>query len=285
MKVDAYPAIYRVANLWLIRLQYALLLAAATIALWFDKQSTTLYIAYAAIVFGSTVLLLYMSLSKPEKTWYGCRALAESIKTSTWRYMMRAEPFDGTLSPRDAEQKLSEFLREILTVNHYARESVRRTVLSGDQADQVTKEMRAWREQPLEDRRKFYQKERLEEQRAWYQDKALSNQRHFKCWVVACILSQTCAIVIVLVRIAYNDELSIWPTDPFLILASSLIGWIQTKKFNELVSAYSLTVHEISIIQGHSKDQSSEEGFSGFVNEAERVFSREHTQWVARQDS
>ncbi|HCB7267327.1 TPA: SLATT domain-containing protein, partial [Escherichia coli] len=39
----------------------------------------------------STGLLLYMAVQKPEKEWYGCRALAESIKTSTWRYMMRAE--------------------------------------------------------------------------------------------------------------------------------------------------------------------------------------------------
>lgn len=293
MKTDAYPALYHAADrsatsaqshyLWLIRLQYGLLLAAGTIALWFEKKSPPiLYIAYVVVVFGSTALLIYMSVSKPEKTWYGCRALAESIKTSTWRYMMRAEPFDGTLSPRDAQRKFADFLEEILKANHYARVSVSITPLSGEQ---VTKEMSTMREQPLEQRRSHYEKKRLEEQRTWYTDKARSHQRHFKLWVGVCIASQACAIVIVLLRIPYGGESHIWPSDPFLVLASSLIGWIQIKKFNELVSAYSLTAHEIGIIQSHSWDPTSEGDFSAFVNEAERVFSREHTQWVARQDA
>jgi len=45
----------------------------------------------------------------------------------------------------------------------------------------------------------------------------------------------------------------------------------------------SLTAHEIGLLQTRLGTIDSEEKFSAFVNEAERAFSREHTQWVARQ--
>ena len=60
---------------------------------------------------------------------------------------------------------------------------------------------------------------------------------------------------------------------------------MQIKKFNELNSSYTLTAHEIGIIQTRLQDVEAEEEFSDFVNEAELAFSREHTQWVARQDA
>ncbi|MCV5359976.1 DUF4231 domain-containing protein, partial [Escherichia coli] len=38
---------------------------------------------------------VYLFSVRPEKLWYGGRAVAESIKTITWRYVCRAEPFQG----------------------------------------------------------------------------------------------------------------------------------------------------------------------------------------------
>ena len=76
-----------------------------------------------------------------------------------------------------------------------------------------------------------------------------------------------------------------WPIEPIIVLAASLTGWMQIKKFNELASAYTLTAFEIGIIQDRASDSMSEAEFSDFVGEAEQAFSREHTQWVARQES
>jgi hypothetical protein len=58
---------------------------------------------------------------------------------------------------------------------------------------------------------------------------------------------------------------------------------MQIKKFSELSSAYSLTAHEIGIIEDRIDEADTEDEFSDFVNEAELAFSREHTQWLARQ--
>lgn len=290
MRSEDFPALYRSADessllaqvsyLWLIRFQYGFLITAAIIALWFGN-SPNLYIAYAAVVGASSALTIYMSVRKPEKDWYGCRALAESIKTSTWRYMMRAEPFEDAPQLSDVKRKFAVFLQEILDANSHVRESISRNPSTSDQITAAIDAMRALR---LGDRRDRYRKERIAEQRTWYVAKVKANRRRFRVWVIVCVAIQAAAIILVLLRIRYDQLWTVWPTEPLLVLASSIIGWIQIKKFNELASAYSLTAHEIGIIQSRIDHASSETEFSEFVNEAERAFSREHTQWVARQN-
>ena len=289
MTPDSFPALYRSADgsaadaqstyLRLIRLQYLLLTVAATISIWFGA-SPDLYIAYALVLAASTGLLLYMAVQKPEKEWYGCRALAESIKTSTWRYMMRAEPFEDAPKLSTVAEKFSEFLRAILDANSHVRDSISRRPVTGDQ---ITNEMNAVRALPLAERVQRYNTDRITDQREWYVAKVTWNRQRFRLWILICVLVQGAAIALALLRIRHDPPWMIWPTEPLLVIASSAIGWIQLKKFNELASAYSLTAHEIGILQTRLGTIDSEEKFSAFVNEAERAFSREHTQWVARQ--
>lgn len=289
MNPENFPALYRSADmsamaaqtlyLRLIKLQYGLLVTAATLALWFGT-SPDLYIGYAVAVTGSSTLLIYMSVRKPERDWYACRALAESIKTSVWRYIMRAEPFEDSTQLNDVQHKFASFLQEILDANKHVSDSITHSPSTGEQ---ITTSMNALRALPLEDRKELYRKDRIDEQRAWYVAKVKTNRRQFNIWVTACVIVQGIAIFLALLRIRYDSEWSLWPTAPLLILASSIIGWIQIKKFNELASAYNLTAHEIGIIRTRIDHVSTEAEFSEFVNDAERAFSREHTQWVARQ--
>lgn len=290
MTPEDYPALFRSADessvaaqsnyLWLLRLQYGLLVTAATVALWFG-HSPVLLLVYAFIVGASTALLIYMSVKKPEKDWYGCRALAESIKTSTWRYMMRAEPFEDAPKLGTVKQKFANFLKEILDANSHVRDSISRRPKTGDQ---ITVEMDRIRALPLDKRRELYRRQRIDEQRGWYIGKVEINRRQFVRWIVFCVAVQSGAIILALIRSRYPESWSIWPAEPLLVITSAAIGWIQIKKFNELASAYSLTAHEIGIIQARISDVTTESEFSEFVNEAERAFSREHTQWVARQN-
>lgn len=290
MRSEDYPALFRSADesavvaqstyLWLIRLQFGLLIFAATIALWFD-HARVLLLVYAILICASTALLLFMSVKKPEKDWYGCRALAESIKTSTWRYMMRAEPFKDASRIQEVKEKFAAFLKEILDANSHVRDSISRRPKAGNQITPAMDQMRAL---SLEERLRRYLGERIDEQRQWYIEKVKINRRQFVSWIIFCVAVQGIAIILALLRAHYFETWTIWPAEPLLVIASAAIGWIQIKKFNELASAYSLTAHEIGIIQTRIGDVTSEEAFSDFVNEAERAFSREHTQWVARQN-
>ncbi|WP_341860920.1 DUF4231 domain-containing protein [Gymnodinialimonas sp. 57CJ19] len=290
MKSGDYPALFRSSDeasnaaqatyLWLIRLQYGLLVSAAAVALWFDRLPNLLLL-FAFIVGASTTLLIFMSVKKPEKDWYGCRALAESIKTSTWRYMMRAEPFENVPQLNEVRIKYAAFLKEILDANNHVQESISRRPHAGDQ---ITLKMDEVRARPLSERQDLYLVERINEQRGWYVKNVKKNRRRFVGWIIFCVFVQGSAIALVLLRSSQPEFFSIWPSEPLLVVAAASLGWIQIKKFNELASAYSLTAHEIGIIQTRLKMVNGEQEFSEFVNEAERAFSREHTQWVARQN-
>lgn len=254
-------------------------MSAAGASLWFDYHNAIIF-SYIIIILASTACLLYMANSKPEKEWYGCRALSESIKTSTWRYMMRAEPFENASTIKIVNKKFSDFLLKILASNEHMRQSISKRPKGGRQ---ITEEMNNIRGLSFEERKGIYLNKRIIEQREWYLTKVKANRKQFRRWVSICVLLQGFAIIIAITRLQYPDGLDVWPTEPMLVMASAVIGWIQIKKFNELASAYSLTAHEIGIIQERI-DHITEEEFSDFVNEAELAFSREHTQWVARQN-
>ena len=286
---SSYPSLFRSADasaasaqrtyLLLVSSQYFLLISAASISVLFD-YSSDFYSLYAVVVTASTGLLLYMAVQKPEKDWYGCRALAESIKTATWRYMMRAEPFAHCAETGDARIEFSKFLRSILDANAHVHDPISRHPSIGEQ---ITVEMERIRSLSLPERSKVYKEHRILDQRSWYIAKIAWNRRQFRFWLAVCVLVQLIVIILVILRIKYDQLWSIWPTEPLLVLASSLVGWIQLKKFNELASAYNLTAHEIAILNDNIDMVAREEDLSVFVNDAERAFSREHTQWIARQ--
>lgn len=153
------------------------------------------------------------------------------------------------------------------------------------EGEQITKAMLDARNLNLKDRLGYYLTHRIEEQKKWYLAKAKANRSKFNGHVWLIIVIQLAAVAMALFRINFSSYLTIWPTEPALVVASALIGWVQIKKFNELSSAYSLTAHEIGLIQTRSDAIQTEKDFSDFVNDAELAFSREHTQWVARQSS
>ena len=283
-----YPALYQAAGgasngaqrtyLWLLRGEYALLMLAAVLSLDLSRQP--LYFAGYALVFGlSLSVLLYRSLTKPEQAWYKCRALAESIKTSTWRFCMRAGPFEDAINVQVPRGNFRNTLTSILDANKHIGERIAGISTT---ADQITPEMEQIRAAPLADRIKFYESDRIKEQRVWYSTKAASNKRAFRWWVFTSVSTYLMAAVLVLSRIAYPNW-EVWPIDPLIVAASATIGWIQIKKFSELAASYTLTAHEIGILQGKVQEVKNEVQFAEFVNEAELAFSREHTQWVARQ--
>lgn len=283
-----YPALYKTAGkmsatsqshfLWLVRGEYALLFLAAVFSMNF-YATPEYFIIPTIILIASLIVLIFRSLQKPEQDWYRGRALAESIKTSCWKYCMRAEPFgseDG-LAQRRAEFRT--YLIEILRSNRLIGDR-----LPPDNAaeDQITTSMETTRALSLEDRKQYYDTHRVRDQRAWYAKKAGLNRRASKAWMFASVVAYGIAILISLVRIT-EPAFAYWPVEPVIVVASSILGWVQIKKFNELASSYTLTAHEIGIIQGKISDISSEDDFSKFVVDAEQAFSREHTQWVARQ--
>lgn len=281
-----YPALFTTAEaaskqaqrdfLRLVRAEYALLFTAAVLSLNLSER-VEYYVLYALVFIGTLLCLMHRTGRKPEQVWYKCRALAESVKTSTWRFVMRAEPFDGDAA--EARTAFRASLRDTLESNQHIGENLAGATSDGAQSTESMESIRAMR---WEERRNYYLEHRVGEQSRWYTAKARSNAdaAWWYRWISVAIYGLALALVIL--RIAY-PTVKLWPIAPLVVAASGVLGWMQIRKFNELASVYTLTAHEIGIIQGKIRDVDSQVEFSEFVNEAELAFSREHTQWTARQ--
>lgn len=220
---------------------------------------------------------IYLFARRPDRLWYAGRAVAESIKTITWRYMCRAEPFQG--DDAGARNEFRHKLRAIIEQNREVCQALTEH-LDGAQITPVMDQMRA---RPLDERRATYATDRITDQLTWYARKAKFNRRWSKGFFWLLIFTNTVAVVCAVFRIAYPDQ-AFWPTDVFVAAAASLLSWMQAKRFSELAGSYALAAHEISLIKEQSLIPDTDEKFSLFVGDAENAFSREHTQWVARKD-
>lgn len=279
-----YPSIYYFADsfsakaqrlfLRSIKAEYSFLVLAAILSMNF--YSTSLYhTAHALTFFLAVTFFLWRAKRKPEQDWYRGRALAESVKTSTWRYCMKTAPFDQ--SEEVSEKNFLLYLEDISSASTQVGHR-----FSGDTATGkiVTEEMSKIRQMPLEFRKNYYLENRVSQQKRWYEDKSKQNASSSRFWVVVCCLVYASSAIFFFSQIVYPDGK--FPISPLIVAASSIIGWMQVKKFNELSSAYKLTAFEIGQIQSISLEKMTEDDFSEYVEDTERAFSREHTQWGAR---
>lgn len=290
MKAEDYPALFRSADegsnrnqrlyLWLIRIEYGLLLVAAVLSMKVFA-SATFYLIYACIFLVAIAVSLFRALVKPEQDWYRCRALAESVKTLTWRYMMGAEPFSASMGLQEAREEFRRHLERTFKEN---RSTAEKMVTEWSDADQITEEMDRIRGLSLADKKKLYASDRVKEQRTWYTNKASANKKAAQWWVGLGIASYAIAALLALSRIEFAN-FQPWPIEPVIVFASSVIGWTHIKKFSELKAAYTVAAHEIGLIKPRLEDVTNNTEFSACVNDAELAFSREHTMWIARQSN
>jgi hypothetical protein len=193
---------------------------------------------------------------------------------------MRAAPYDDALVA-DARRDFRHNLSELLSTNS----ELGSTLADFDHGGpQITESMVAMRDSELSGRKELYLKHRVRNQQKWYQSKSKQNARAARRWLGFAIAAYIVAIGFVLAPL-HTPTLANLPLEPLIVVASAVLGWMQIKKFNELASAYALTAQEIGIAEGLIEEAVDEAAFCKAVNEVELVFSREHTQWIARQAS
>ena len=289
MRKEDYPALFLSADeasnnhqrlfLLLIKAEYAALFLAAVFSMSFFN-GILYYATYAVIFVIGLVILLTRALRKPEQDWYRCRALAESVKTLTWRYAMQATPFRGG-ADKD-QQARAEYRNQLHSIFDTNRATAEKITSDWSGNDQVTQGMGRIRDLSRADRMAYYITNRIDEQRSWYAKKARQNRDSAKFWVGISVAVYVIAGLLAISRIALPDW-QYWPIEPLIIIAASIVGWMQIKKFNELTAAYTVAAHEIGLIKPLADAVENDDEFSEFVNDAEKAFSREHTLWIARQ--
>ncbi|EAZ1019703.1 DUF4231 domain-containing protein, partial [Salmonella enterica] len=259
----------------LLFLEYFLLLLVSVIGL--VTRVHAIEISYAVIFCALLTLMLYRNFIKHEQKWYKYRALSESIKTISWRYSMRTPPFNE--GEKESAEKFIKTIGGIVKDNNYISDEIDEKYA---RKDKITGEMHIIRDLPYNERKQYYYDNRVVDQRNWYLNKATYNKKISRRWSLFIGLIYVASIIIVVLNAININGIPDFPVDPVTTLAASIVGWVQIKKYNELAVSYFLTAHEIGDIKEQFNYISSENDFLEFVNNAEKAFSREHTQWLAR---
>lgn len=261
-----------------IKIYLCLLITAAGIAFADSLNPQSILKIIAVLIFLSTLsITIWRKMQKPDKIWYNGRAVAESVKTRAWRFMMCAEPYYNNIDDTQTRKIFVSDLKEILTQNENLIEKI------GSNAsleEPITDKMLQVRKLDLQSRFLFYRDERITNQALWYNKKTKSNKKTSDIWFWITVGLH--AIAITLLLCAINNLNVKLPIGIMAACASSVLTWIQAKKFDELASSYSLTAHEIILLKSEVVEIKNEDDFSDFVLNCETAFSREHTQWFAR---
>jgi SMODS and SLOG-associating 2TM effector domain 3/SMODS and SLOG-associating 2TM effector domain 1 len=272
LSLDSQTYFFRALKLHLLMLVVAAILSVVSIPHW--SIAVLQLLALLAALFCS----IYLFAKRPDRHWYSGRAVAESIKTITWRYVCRAEPFQS-----DDAIARSYFLQRLKAIVDQNKDVVEAQTNHLD-ARQLTDVMVDMRKRSLEARKTIYADSRIKNQLTWYAKKAALNKNTSNIFFWVLIATNGVAVLCAILRIVFV-EVPFWPTDIFVAVAASLLSWMQAKRFSELAASYALAAREIGLIREQSLLPSTEEEFSLFVGDAENAFSREHTQWVARKDN
>jgi SMODS and SLOG-associating 2TM effector domain 1/SMODS and SLOG-associating 2TM effector domain 3 len=229
----------------------------------------------------SLCIIVIIKLSGLEKKWYNGRAVAESIKTLSWRYVSGSEPYVIGLSGEETDSK---FILDLTNVTNERSDFV--NLFSNETfgaEPQITKKMRSMRGETTQIRLRNYIEGRISDQRQWYSGKATANASSSRNLFSAVIAFNVLAIIISIFFILKPDIL-FNPTSTFATIAASLIAWLQLKKHQELAQSYSVAAHELGLIEEGAAYIDDDDKLSTFVADSENAISREHTLWMARRD-
>ncbi len=288
MEENDFPALYNAADSASLNAQsyyfnalrfYLFLLVAAAFISFNWPQNVYGAIASAVLFLITLGILVWLKVQKPEDIWYNGRAVAESVKTRTWRWIMKAEPYDKAVSEEQAQRELLSDLKAILDQNRSLSSALEWTP---DLGEAISQKMVTIRALPWQERLSIYKSDRIDNQSIWYSKKSQFNKRRAKQWFTVSILLHSTAVLMLLYRI--KEPASFFPIEVVATTASAVLTWVQAKKYNELNSSYSLAAHEIILIKGESVSVQDESHLSEFIINSESAFSREHIQWTARKN-
>jgi len=262
-----------------IRFYLIFLIIASMIA--FSSQyfiSSFLRISSAIIFLGTMAIMIWLRLKRPNDIWYNGRAVAESVKTRAWRWMMKAEPYLF----EDLEAAKKKFINDLKTILNQNERLIGELGISASFKDPISAKMVKIRNMSLKERFNIYRTDRVTDQEKWYCNKAEHNKKKARYWFIVTLVLHIIAFVALLYNIK-EPNLQL-PIEVIAVGASSVLTWLQAKKYNELRSSYSLAAHEIVLIKSEVTEINTEEEFSDYVINCEGAFSREHTQWFARKN-
>jgi hypothetical protein len=263
------------------RIDLLSMILASALAIY-NYQSTesklVVYVISGVLLLIGLVLTIILKTKKYEDVWYQGRALAESCKTITWRFVCCSEYFENSLDLIEAKRRFVERIRELSDEFKELSIAMNSRTLNLPIITDKMLEIRAYN---LEARKDYYIKNRIEDQKKWYADKAEYNSEKYNFWFWCVIISQAISLISIVILIV-NPEFNWNFVGLLTTISAAALSWLQLKQHQELKQAYTTATQELNFIVTLTDQLTTEDGFSKFVLDSENAVSREHTLWLAQ---
>ena len=235
------------------------------------EYTTGLTLASAILLAIGAIITFALRKNPFEREWYRSRAIAESVKTLSWRFMTCASPYEHSLAEAEATLRFEKVLHDI------AEQESKNPIAD---PGQVTDKMKQVRTRSVTDRKDLYIRERVKDQFGWYKKNSERNSQRGKRAMYVAVMTQVIAVIgaFVLFYLKQNFDLG----GILAAMSASALAWIQLKRFEDLAEAYRTAAKELSRILDEAPTSSTEEALSQFVIDSENALSREHTLWLAK---
>lgn len=225
----------------------------------------------------AVVAFLFQEYSRNYGDWFDARAVAESVKTASWRFAVKARPYGVDLSEGESIRLFGKEMEEI-TAGRKELISQFDYPNSSESFSYPTESMRALRLMGWQDRKRSYLMFRLTDQYDWYGKKAALNAKRQRGWSAVVILLQIAAVAASVAAVMLGLDFSA----AFLTAASAALAWLQVQQRKMLAHSYGVAAGELAMIRDKMYMVNDEEGFTDMAAEAELAMSREHTLWISR---
>ncbi len=256
------------------------LVAVAFLAIWAGGVST----AQENWIAISTALLMVVAVCAGivqryiglDARWFAARAIAENVKSLTWRYVTRALGAQSSLE--DMDKAFVTSVRKIQARFPAATPGLAHALIVG--APEVTDGMRTLRALSLADRVRTYAEGRISDQVAWYGRKAKWNRAREHLFGGLVLLLEAGAIALVMLRVWMPTWIEI--TGVLAAVASAVIAWTQARRYADLSSTYLVSCQDLNDLALRVPQVASEADLAALVDDVEGAVSREHGMWLSR---
>ncbi|MFJ1457564.1 DUF4231 domain-containing protein [Nocardia sp. N2S4-5] len=286
VRPEDYPGLFQAADqastdgqksyLRALRLQLSLAVLAAASAAFtvrIGDSRTDIAAVITALAFVCALAVDVAVLQRaPGKSWYEGRALAESVKTLSWRYAIAAQPFPRTM-PDDEADKL--FVDRVSLIQR----DLPAVAIQPTTAPAITDRMRRLRHAPLNERREAYLHNRITDQQFWYATKAQYHRRRAGRLQALVLMFEVVGVAGALAK-----AFGVVDFDLAGIIAATvaaLAAWSTARQHSSTATAYVIASHELSVISELLRNQQDEQRWATAASDAEEAISREHTLWRA----
>lgn len=210
--------------------------------------------------------------SRPDKSWYDGRAVAESAKTLAWKFAVGALPFPMEMDTTEARRTLTEAFSAI-------KGGFPDLELSPSTAPAISDWMLNQRNSALEDRRATYLAARINDQKQWYASKANLNKLRSKQWRWTLVTLEVIGVVASLVAALSPSVTAMAPALAAVIVA--IVAWTETRQHDFHARAYSAALNDLVNAEEKLRLANDETSWAREVDDAEEAISREHVVWRA----